>query len=347
MPKDFAKYSYYVLLFLAILAAGTVMKVMASVIVPVTLSIILSLVIIPLADFLHNKLKFPWFLAVLVIVAAIFILTYGVCNIVASSLATITESFPKYEDKLKSVYIILAEKFSISYDEELSLFSNLWEHLNFRNQATKFALGMTESVYGFFKTFLTVMLFVVFFMLEAGNTKSKIKNAFEGKLSERVSDITKNIIRQTTQYISIKFLISLATGIVITVVLSILGMEFSIVWGFFAFVMNFIPTFGSIISCTITILFSVVQFYPVVWPIIIVAFTMIMTNFILGNFLEPRIEGDNLNLSPFVILVSLTVWGYIWGFVGMLIAVPLMVILKIICENISFLKPVAIILGNK
>ena len=68
---------------------------------------------------------------------------------------------------------------------------------------------------------------------------------------------------------------------------------------------------------------------------------------ILGNIVEPRIEGKNLGISPFVILVSLTFWGWMWGFIGMIIAVPLMMIVKIICENVSFLHPIAIILGNK
>ena len=68
---------------------------------------------------------------------------------------------------------------------------------------------------------------------------------------------------------------------------------------------------------------------------------------VLGNFIEPRIEGHNLGISPFVILVMLSLWGWMWGFVGMILAVPLTVIIKIICENIPLLHPVAILLGNK
>lgn len=74
---------------------------------------------------------------------------------------------------------------------------------------------------------------------------------------------------------------------------------------------------------------------------------MTIINLTLGNILEPKIEGDNLDLSPFVILVSLTFWGWMWGFIGMILAVPMMVILKILCENISYLNGFAILLGNK
>ena len=73
---------------------------------------------------------------------------------------------------------------------------------------------------------------------------------------------------------------------------------------------------------------------------------MVVINFTIGNILEPRIEGKHLGLSPFIILVSLSVWGYIWGFAGMIFAVPIMVIIKICCENIDYLNPIAVMLGN-
>ena len=111
--------------------------------------------------------------------------------------------------------------------------------------------------------------------------------------------------------------------------------------------MNFIPTFGSIFSVLITTLFTLIQFYPSSLRIIFIFVSITAVNMILGNIVEPRIEGKNLGISPFVILVSLTFWGWMWGFIGMIIAVPLMMIVKIICENVSFLHPIAIILGNK
>ena len=109
--------------------------------------------------------------------------------------------------------------------------------------------------------------------------------------------------------------------------------------------MNFIPTFGSIISVISTTIFTLLQFYPQYGKVLIVFFGMIFINFTLGNIIEPRIEGKELGLSPFVILVSLSLWGFIWGFVGMILAVPITVIIKIVCENIEYLNPIATILG--
>ena len=146
---------------------------------------------------------------------------------------------------------------------------------------------------------------------------------------------------------SIKFIISLITGIIIFVAAFAIGLDFPIVWGFLAFVMNFIPTFGSIASCGLTIIFSILQFYPDFSRVIIIALVLVLTNMILGNIVEPRWEGADLGLSPFIILVSLSFWGWMWGFLGMILAVPLTVIVKIICENVDILKPIAIIIGGK
>ena len=88
------------------------------------------------------------------------------------------------------------------------------------------------------------------------------------------------------------------------------------------------------------------QFYPLFSRPLIIFLYVILVNTILGNIVEPRVEGKHLGLSPFVILVSLALWGYIWGFIGLLLAVPMTVIIKIICENIDYLKPIAILLGS-
>ena len=88
------------------------------------------------------------------------------------------------------------------------------------------------------------------------------------------------------------------------------------------------------------------QFWPSPLPVILISIILIGVNTVLGNIVEPKIQGENLGLSPFIIIVALSVWGWIWGFAGMVIAVPLMVVIKIICENVEFLKPVSILLGT-
>jgi len=119
------------------------------------------------------------------------------------------------------------------------------------------------------------------------------------------------------------------------------------VWGVIQFLLNFIPTLGSIISGLAICLFSLLQFWPEPGPVIVVILFVLITNIVLGNVLDPKIIGDNVGISPLAVLVSLVVWGWIWGFTGMVLAVPMMVIIRIICENFTFLEPISILLGSR
>ena len=94
-------------------------------------------------------------------------------------------------------------------------------------------------------------------------------------------------------------------------------------------------------------LYALIQFWPEPGPVFLAIMIMLGTNMIIGNILDPKITGDGLGLSPITVLLSLVIWGYIWGFTGMVIAVPMMVIIKIVCENFSVLEPISIILGSR
>jgi predicted PurR-regulated permease PerM len=125
------------------------------------------------------------------------------------------------------------------------------------------------------------------------------------------------------------------------------GLEFALVWGFVQFILNFIPNIGSITAGVGVTLFALVQFWPEPGPIFTSALIMLGANMIIGNALEPKIMGDNLGLSPVVVLLSLMIWGWIWGFAGMILGVPMMVIIKILCENIPVLEPLSVLLGSR
>ncbi len=338
---------FYFLFLLALLACVAVLKILGSVCLPIILSILLSFAFYPLIRKLNLKFRIPWFFGILIVYVIFFLLVFGAGNLVANGVASILQALPRYQERFTSIYSEIAGRLDLPFDETLSLFDNLWNLLSIRTTVGKAAIGFTSGLYTFFKSFLLVVLFSVFLLLEMHFFKVKVLVAFSGNKKGRVQKITKKVIAEITQYISIKFIVSLATGILVTSGCLIINMDFPLVWGTIAFIMNFIPTFGSIISCALTVLFALIQFYPAPGPIIFIAIEVIAVNFIIGQVLEPRIEGKNLGLSPFVILTSLSFWGWMWGFLGLLISVPLMVIVKIICENISYLQPIAIFIGGR
>ena len=314
--------------------------------IPLTLSVLLSFGFYPLLKQMHYKLHFPWVLSIILIVLLVIVLFITIGNLLFSSLKTIASVYPKYEARFTTIYKTVAETFKIPFDSDLSLFTNLWNSLNVRNAVQNFAISLSSQIFSFSKDVLMIILLSVFLLLEMRSLKTKTDYAFKGSLNEKIDTISSKTINEVTRYISIKFIISLLTGFFVFLGTLFIHLDFPIIWGFIAFILNFIPNFGSIISGLLTILFSFLQFYPSWPPILFVACLMLGVNMILGNIIEPRWEGTDLGLSPFVILVSLALWGWMWGFVGMILAVPIMVILKIICENISFLQPIAVLLGN-
>ena len=336
---------FYLVLFLAVVLAGFLFKTMSTVLIPVVLSFMLSFVFLPIIKKLNVKTGIPWIICSLIIVVLFFVILLGVTSILITSLTGIIAEFPKYESRLMSIYQLIADNLGIEIDNTKSLFQNLWTSLKVREYTQKFAVSLSSGVISFSKTIFLISIMTAFILLEMRLTKRKMHYAFKDN-REKITRISNQIINQTMRYISIKFFISLATGLVCGIVSLIIGLDFPVVWGFLAFIMNFIPIFGSVISVGLTTVFSLIQFYPSWGKTLFVLLFMTSVNMILGNIIEPRIEGKNLGISPVIILISLSLWGYIWGFTGMLLAVPLMVIIKIVCENIDYLKGLAILIGN-
>ncbi|MFA6936633.1 MAG: AI-2E family transporter [Treponema sp.] len=343
---NYARSIFLLLLFVCIIVACVLLKVLSSVFIPITISCLLSFVFYPLLKTMNKKLHIPWVLGIIIILAIAFVAFFAVANLLISSTKTIISVYPKYESRFTSLYELFCNTFKIPFDKESSLFTNLWNSLNVRNAVQNFAISFSNYLLSFSKNLIMILLFIVFLLIEIKSMKQKVEIAFEGTFHGKLQNIFSNTINDVTRYISIKFIISLLTGIVVFLGCLALKLDFPIIWGFLSFILNFIPNFGSIISSVMTIVFAILQFYPSWWQVVATALLMLSSNMILGSFIEPRWEGTDLGLSPFIILVSLSLWGWMWGFLGMILAVPIMVIVKIICENISYLAPVAVLLGN-
>jgi len=349
MPKEinYSKGIFIILLCLSIIFFGAVIKITSEVLLPITVAILLSFVFHPIVKLLKEKFHIPSIIGILFIFIILCATIFVIGNLLFSSIKTILTLYPKYEERFTVIYEAVANLFHLPFDSDSSLITNLWNQLGVRNAVQSAALTLSNNIIGFAKNVTVVALFVIFLLSEIGFFKQKILQAFNGTSSDKITLIMKDIIQQVTKYISVKFFISFLTGFFVALGTMIVKLDFPIVWGFLAFILNFIPNFGSIISGVLTTLFALIQFWPSPAPVIWVGFVMLAVNMILGNFVEPKVQGRNLGISPFIIIVSLSLWGWLWGFLGMILAVPMIVILKIICENVDFLKPISIIIGSK
>lgn len=344
--NNFSKQIFFILFFIGIIAAVFVLKTLSNILLPVIFAVILGFAFLPVVEKMRQKLHFPWAIASILVTILAVVIIGLLFSLLMTGISSILGNYPKYEKKLEVVFQFFDSFFDFGFDEGKTFFENIWGLQKIRDMIQKFALTLSSGLVNSGKSIMMVFLLMAFFLIEIELTKKKVIIAFSEK-GEQLKTIAKSVIEEVTQFLSIKFFVSLATGIIVFAGTAFVKMDFPIVWGFLAFCMNFIPIFGSIISCVTTILFAFVQFFPnSYWQIVVVAILMLTVNMIIGNILEPKIEGEGLGISPFVILISLSLWGYIWGFLGMLLAVPMTVMIKIICENIEYLKPVAALIGN-
>jgi predicted PurR-regulated permease PerM len=338
--------NFFLLAFIAFVLAGAVLKLTSALILPFTIAVLLAFVLNPMVTFLgrrHISRIFAILFSVFLILAGL----YFFAMVLFSSGRLILSLYPKYEERLTEIYISVADFFDLSYNDQLSFIENLWAQLGIRNRIRYFTLYFSNSFIGFLKDAFMMVLFVIFLLFEGAYFRDRIELAFEDKFSGQIRKITGDVMRQVTRYLSVKFFISLGTGIIVSIGLGFIGLEFAVLWGIIQFILNFIPVIGSIAVGFGAGIFALLQFWPEPGPVIWVVAVMLGVNMIIGNILEPKIMGDNLGLSPVTILLSLIIWGWLWGFAGLILAVPMTMITKIFCENITVLEPFAVLFGSR
>jgi predicted PurR-regulated permease PerM len=338
--------NFFLLAVITVILFAAVLKITSSVVLPFTISLLLALVMSPLVNF-FEKFRIPRILSITLVLVFMLCGLLFMGMVLYSSGKTLLTLYPKYEARLTEIYIWVARFFNLPYDEHLSFFDNVWGQMGIRSRIGLMTLSFSNTFFIFLKDAFMVALFMIFLLLEASFFRQKLDKAFEGERAVQIKKISSDVMTQVTRYLSIKFIISLVTGLIVGGGLRLVGLEFAAVWGVVQFILNFIPSIGSIAVGLAATVFSLLQFWPDPAPVITVGLIMLGANMIIGNILEPKIMGDNLGLSPLVVLISLLVWGFIWGFAGLILAVPMMVIIKIVCENIPVLEPIFILFSSR
>ena len=335
-----------ILVILLIIAVLAVSKISGKVSIQILLSLFIFLLVLPLVSALE-KAKFPSWLAtviaVLVIVAAVIFFVW----FVFFSVDMLMQKVPDYAARINDLDGLLKSIASkwIEIPEDASFLSTL--KIDWVGSVIMPTLrSVSSSAISLLSTLLLVVLMTVFLLGERHTIIPKLLNFIHTGEEEKLTVIWDRIIRQVSKYISIKVFVSLVTGILFYVVSLIAGLDFAFLWGVLAVVLNFIPTIGSIVITVLVTVMAIVQFAPAIGPILFVGISAIVIQNLIGNFLDPRLSGNSLNLSPFIILAALSVFGYVWGIVGMFLAVPLLSILQIICANVDDTRSIAMLISS-
>jgi AI-2 transport protein TqsA len=312
--------------------AGIFLRLAKPVLVPFSLALFLSFVISPILDFLTRR-RIPRPLAVVILLLLTFALLYLLGVMFYASGKSFAVELPAYGNKLKSMVDDVEKMFGLDQFKGDPL--GWLREIEIARIGTIFFASL-GPFFGFVGDLFLIFLFLIFILAGRGRLKRKIPRAFEAGDATRVAETIQKIDRQIQKYLALHTLISAVTGFLATVTLLLFGLPFAVVFGFITFLLNYIPNFGSVIATALPALLAVFHFGRI-WPAFWVLVVLIGIQMTLGNFIEPRLMGRELGLSPLLVIFSLIFGGWLWGFPGMIIAVPVLASFKIAFGNIPSL----------
>lgn len=315
---------------IAAVALGAALYFMRPVLVPLVLAVLLSYLVAPVVDLMQVRLRIPRPLAVFIAFLLAAGLVGAVVLMISSSAAQLALKADIYQQKMVDMgneVLAVLQGVGVPVDADVV-----------RAQMADLPLGSLlagtlNSVVNSASTFFLVLIFVIY--LVAGRTPGEHKRG-----------VYKEIDLKIRNYISIKVLLSSATGILAGVLLWIIGLDLAAVFGVLAFLLNFIPSVGSVIATLLPLPLAIVQFdsNAAILAVLILPGAVQM---VVGNVLEPKLMGTSLNLHPITVLLSLIFWGMLWGPAGMVLASPITAVLKIILDRVEGTRPVADLLAGK
>tara|TARA_B100000963_G_C22552178_1_gene637307 strand:- start:242 stop:1267 length:1026 start_codon:yes stop_codon:yes gene_type:complete len=263
-----------------------------------------------------------------------------ISKILTSNINTLASASQNYDTNIGSIIESLSLYLSVDLVETLKIQLG---NINFGNILSLIFNSLTEL----FGNLFMIIIYVLFIFLEEVNFHKKLLLAFSTKnKQDKISTVIDEIEASVTNYLGLKTLVSLSTGFLSYLVLLFIGIDAPIFWAFLITLLNYIPTIGSLIATVFPATYCLLQFgelYPFVLVLILVGLIQI----IIGNILEPRLMGNSLNISSLATLITLSIWGSIWGITGMFLSVPISVILIIILSQFPSTRPVAIMLSDK
>jgi AI-2 transport protein TqsA len=330
--------------YLVIAATGWyLLKELAPVLRPLLLAVFLAYVIVPVQAVLARRTS-GTVAYVLLGLAAV-----GACAVVAAltarSAAELADDLPQYTERVKAVSARVrttAEHYPwlIELTGDPAGVADLGG-AKLRALAASLA-GTAADVLG---EGLVVGVYLLFLMLEAANFPRRIRSGFDAARADQVLDMVARVNGAVASYLRVKVLASLLLAAPATLILWVFGVKSALLWGVLTFLLNFIPYVGSAVAWTLPTLLAFLDLEPG-WRPIAVATLLLSDHAISAYLTEPALTGKAVDLSPLVILLALAFWGLCWGLEGMLLAVPLTAVLRIVLDHLPATRPIAQMMGE-
>jgi len=340
MSDQAAKNIGVVISFAAVIVIVYGLQAAKDMLVPFLLAAFLALITVRPMLWLQAK-RVPSLLAALLIVSALMLILAVVGTIVGSSIGEFTAALPAYQERLDAIVQGSLAVMARFVDDDLSV-EGLGGLLD-----PGWAMGLAATILNGLRDVLTnaflILFTMVFILLEASSFQVKVAVAF-GR-NDTALDRSRQFLTDLGRYLGIKTLVSLVTGLVVGIMTWAIGLDFPLLWAMLAFLLNYVPTIGSIIAAVPAVLMALVQLG--FGEAITTAVGFLTINTVFGNMIEPRLMGHGVGLSPLVVFIGLVFWGWVFGPVGMLLSVPLTMTLKMALEVDERSRWIAILIGSE
>lgn len=319
-----------------VITAG--LKAASDLVVLVLASLFLAVVVAPTVFFLQRK-GAPFVVGLIVAMGAAVGVLGALAMLVGSSIAELQERMPEYQELMQTHYESISgllAQYGVAADLDSQL-ASLFD----ADRTLDLAANVFAGVGGMVANGVLMFILALFLLLEAASLPAKLTSAFGERYvhMERYQQLFENI----NSYLVMKTWVSLLTGLLAGLLCAAVGVDFPVLWGVLAFVLNYIPNIGSILAAAPPMLLALLRLGGGSALAVIVGYAVI--NSVLGNIVEPRVFGNGLGLSPFVVLLSLVFWGWVLGPLGMLLSVPLTMAVKMAMEPDPETRWIAVLLG--
>lgn len=322
-----------------------ILKSLEFIFVPFSIAFLILFALgIPL-DFLE-KHGVPNWLRIGLVILVILVMFYMLGKLVHLNIEDFNARLPEFQQKFWDYSGALLAFFKISPAEAREAWDSFLKNFNERGVDT-FGIMLNRiggSFFQFIGNVFWVLLFLVFILAERATLEKRMARGLGSAGAGRALEAGRKIVQAVQHYLGLKTFVSFLTGLLAGLILWLLDVPFAFLWGVLTFILNFIPNIGSMIATIPPVGIALFHFGSLGRPLLAAALLIVIQTTV-GNFVEPKIMGKGLNLSPLVVLLALLFWGWLWGAVGMLLSVPIMAAIKIALEQFKTTRPVAVLMS--
>ena len=333
---------------LAIAAAAYFFHIAAPILIPMTIAAATAYTLVPVVQLLR-RIKIPHFLAVFIVMMVLLAIGILIVLIMISGAADLAKDVPKYQETAIDTFNKYKDNINYYLNKLAGVFPQIKDFKLdpkvFSGAGKIFFKGIGSITSMLFQGFL--LFFLTYFILSDYEMfVDKMRMLFGANKKQTTSNILEQINTQLRGFINVKVTVTIAMSIVFTVGLLIMKVPYAFIWGPLAGILNLIPYVGSVIGAIPPILIAGItknSFTAMIGPALLFTIVQILES----NVITPKLTSDSVDLNPLAVLVSSIIWGYLWGGIGVILAIPITAAAKVICDNIESLEPIGILLGGK